>query len=250
MKLNKLNLYLLLFLVMIGCTKYIPPVLAPYDFSKTQYDFLGTWNSNGVPNYLVSPSDSITQGMSNFINSTFPEGKNNLIAHPELFNGVSSSIQNVTSKSTLYVTYAHDGAGSLNSVGFYTYPTNNPPTTASEIAKITILFPSAKAAGNGGYLPLGSKVNIGTFEAGTSIGFVIVQAGWTSYNSTFYAGGQHFAGTDAVNPETDPGLQKHAIKLTYQGTNLICFEDSNRQTQNADDDFNDVILYVKQVPSN
>jgi hypothetical protein len=250
MKPKKILLLFISCLMFISCKKYLAAALAPDDFSGTKYTYLGSWNSNGVPNYLVSPSDTISQGMINFINTTLPEGVNNVTAHPELFTSSASANLNITSKTEVFITFAHDGSGNTNSVGFYTYPTANPPLTASAIANITILFPAAKAPGSNGYLPLGSKVNIGTYTAGTSIGFVILQSGWVPSNASVFTGGTHFASADALNPETDPTLQRHAVLLNYQNKTLICFEDSNRQSGGSDNDFNDVIIYATETPVN
>ena len=246
----KLSLILLLTcFISFNCKKYFEAA-APNNFSGTTYNYLGTWNTNGVPNYLVTPSDTVSAAETNFINSTLPEGHSAVTAHPELFSASSSQANlNLTQKSTVYISFVHDGSGNNNVIGFFTYPTANPPTAANQLGGVTIIFPSAKSSGTNGFLPLGSKVKIGTFNAGTSIGFILLQSGWNPTTSTVNTSDLHFATIDALNPETDPTLQRHAILLNYQGKTLVCFEDSNRQSTGTDSDFNDVIVAATIVPA-
>ena len=65
-----------------------------------------------------------------------------------------------------------------NALAFYTYPSDNPPATAKDIKNITYAFPNV---GGTTTLQAGDKVNIGQFNPGTSIGFVIIDQclGWT-----------------------------------------------------------------------
>ena len=55
----------------------------------------------------------------------------------------------------------------------------------------------------------------------------------------------HFLTDDALNPEVDPNLKKHAILINYTPDNkvLIGFEDLDRTSPGCDNDFNDLVFY-------
>jgi len=247
MKSKLFQLFMLIALLFAGCKKYYQGATND-KFAGTTYNYLGTWNAQGVPNYLANPADTIPKGMSQLITSTLPEGINNYLAHPELFTAANAANLNLTTKTQVSITFAYDGSGNANTLGFYTYPTNNPPSSAGSIPTITIIFPDAKKPGNGGSLPLGSKVNIGTYSAGTSIGFVMFQSGWVPTTQSIATSAVKFVSADVLNPESNPSLQRHVVLLGYQGKTLICFEDTDRQTGGSDNDFNDIVLYATQVP--
>ena len=92
----------------------------------------------------------------------------------------------------------------------------------------------------------GDKANIGNFTAGTSIGFVLMENAWDTTSHSLNNSAVHFLTNDALNPEVDPALKKHAVLIPYAPENkvLIGFEDRNRTQSNCDNDFNDVVIYV------
>lgn len=78
----------------------------------------------------------------------------------------------------VWVTFVTEGAGYLNVLGYYTHPTNKPPDTPAAIDTITIIFPNVSLQGSGGGLRPGNKVNLGRFNAGTTITFALIADGW------------------------------------------------------------------------
>lgn len=52
---------------------------------------LGTWNSNGVPNYLEPTNDVVDAPLLNGINNLLPERVDLRILHPELLNNANQS---------------------------------------------------------------------------------------------------------------------------------------------------------------
>lgn len=132
-------------------------------------------------------------------------------------------------------------------MAFYTYPTGTPPVDPKEIKLITYVFPSVSY---GTKLKAGDKIKIGTFEAGTSIGLVLMKDAWQPATGTLDNNAVHFCYNDALNPEVDPKLKKHVVLLNYQPENKILagFENSGRSTKQSDHDFNDVVLYATIKP--
>jgi LruC domain-containing protein len=156
---------------------------------------------------------------------------------------------NIVQLSDVWITFVAEGAGNLNSIGYYTYPTNNPPATANDISEIKLLFPNASALGNGGSMISGDKVHIGQFPAGTSVGFVLFAFGWQGGN-VVHVNNPKFYSDSKFNPEPTAALQSHTVLLNYPLENqyIIGFEDLNRTDATCDHDYNDVILYATSNP--
>ncbi|MEO5909205.1 MAG: DUF4114 domain-containing protein [Ginsengibacter sp.] len=237
--------YVLLFIVLLtfgACKK--DPVTKPVKFTSTTYQSLNTYNNTGMPNNLLK--DTISASMLEFIDTTLPNGVNLPKRHPELFSSSAIADIAIKQKSTVYITFVTQDGGQKNSIAFYTYPTNQPPTSAKDIQLITYVFPNA-----GSQTPLqpGDKANLGSFNAGTSIGFVLMQNAWNSSTETLNNDAVHFTSNDALNPEVDPNLKKHAVLINYAPENkiIVGFEDQDRTSDACDNDFNDVTFYTTIV---
>ncbi|BAU54886.1 LruC domain-containing protein [Mucilaginibacter gotjawali] len=216
---------------------------------NTQYIPMGAWDGSGVPKYLTT-SDAISAQLLSYLNASLPETVDVRKLHPEYLTSSATSDLVVTATADVWVTFVSEGAGYLNSLGYYTYPTNNPPKSASDVTKIYYMFPNASLPGSGGGLNSGSKVKLGTFNAGTSIGFVLLSNAFSySGNGTINTSGYKFFSTTACNPETDAALKRHTVLLsTPQNVFCIGFEDMFRQNSSCDHDFNDVIIYGSSNP--
>lgn len=240
MKTKKIYLSLMLgFFLLNSCKK--DPVTKEVKFTSTTYDKLSTYNSQGLPDNLLK--DTISPALLNFIDTLLPEGKDLTIRHPEFFSSTAIADIAITSPSTVYITFVTQNAANNNAIAFYTYPTGQSPTKPEDIKKITYVFPNAS-----GQTPLqaGDKANIGNFTAGTSIGFVLMENAWDTSSSSLNNDAVHFLTNDALNPEVDPSLKKHAVLIPYPPENLVLvgFKDRDRTLANNDNDFNDVIFYV------
>ena len=243
----KTNNFLFLFSILLmvnSCKK--AAVTRPVKFTSTVYQTLGTYNSLGKPDYLVPP-DTISASLLSFINNTLPNGKNLTISHPEFFDSTAIADITITQPSDVFVTFVFQGCGYANALAFYTYPTNQSPTSAKDISLITYIFPSC---GYQSPLNSGDKVKIGRFDVGTSIGFVLMQKAWDTTSHTLNNDVVHFCTNDALNPEVDPKLKKHAVLINYAPENkvLIGFEDVDRTRPLCDNDFNDVVIYCTVTP--
>lgn len=223
-----------------------------YPFGYTAANAYANPLNLGVPSYLEPTRDNISATMLAYVNSSLPESVPITTSHPQYLQNAVNNI-NVIANSDVWVTFVSEGAGNMNSLAYFTYPTANPPTkalggtSAGGIDKITYIFPNASALNSGGGLLSGQKVHLGTFTAGTTIAFCLVQSGWNGKdvntdNTKFYT-------INNFNPETNSSLQQHAIMLNdaLDQVNLIGFEDLNRQT-GSDNDFNDVVFYATSNP--
>jgi LruC domain-containing protein len=204
--------------------------------------------SYGVPSYLLPVGDAISATLLSYVNASLPEGKSIAVTHPSYLSSTNVSTINVTATADVWITFVSEGAGNKNSFAFYTYPTSTPPQTPADITAATLIFPNASALGSGGGLLAGNKVHLGTFSAGTSIGFILLGNAWNG--SSVNVNAPKYYSNDALNPETTASLQKHSIVLSdvADGLSLIGFEDLNRQTGGSDNDFNDVVFYATSNP--
>ena len=223
------------------------PATKLVDFKETAYEFLGTFEASGRPNYLLQ-SDPVSAELLNFIDTTLPEGLDLRKTKPGLLTSKAIADISISISSDVFITFVSQNTGSGNSIAFYTYPTANPPASEKDIKIITYIFP---AAGTGTPLQAGDKVKIGHFEPGTSVGFVLLKGAWDPSSGLLNNKVVHFCSNDVLNPEVDVNLKKHAVLIDYaaESKTLVGFEDLDRTDSKCDHDFNDVVLYTTVVPN-
>ncbi|GAA4095229.1 LruC domain-containing protein [Mucilaginibacter panaciglaebae] len=204
----------------------------------------------GRPAYLEATGDVIDASLLSYINASLPENKPLSTTHPDYLNNKVNTI-NITATTDVWVTFVSEGAGYQNTLAYYTYDTNNPPsqtsggTRADGIDKITYIFPNASGAGSGGGLHSGDKVKLGTFDAGTTVAFVLLQDAWSGSGVDTKA--TKFYSQNAFNPESS-ALSQHSVVL-YDDVHklyVMGFEDQNRT--DSDNDFNDLVVYATASP--
>ena len=216
--------------------------------TNSHYKFLGGYNSQGVPDYLESQNDPIDQDFLRDVNNTLPERQQLPQGHPQYFSANYDHNLHLNATCDVWVTFVSEGAGYRNVLGFYTYPTDNPPQSPDDIDTITIVFPNVSFQGSGGGLYAGNKVHIGQFPANTSIGFVLMADGWKNEEVT--DGRWVFYSQRNLNPEADPDLKQHSLLLADNAREmfLLSFEDIRRDYSYCDQDFNDAIFYLTANP--
>lgn len=214
-------------------------------------NYLGSWNSNGVPNYLDNHRDVINAGFLSRINNSLPESQPVPTYHPDYIASTAQSTISLTQKADLWMTFVHEGAGYKNTIGYYAYNKNNPPTSLSDISKINIVFPNFSYQNSGGGLISGDKVYLGSFGTDTIIGFVLLSNAYNSSNSTVGNGYYQYYSDDEFNPESSSSLKAHNVVLwdSTEQKLVIGFEDLNRGSW-CDNDFNDAIFYISSNPGN
>jgi hypothetical protein len=236
----------LLLVVFMSCRKDPDVKTKPVEFKTTTYETLGSYDATGKPNYLIAP-DVISAALSTFIDSSLQDEVDLTKSHPELFSTSAIADVPITQTSDVFITYVKQDGATTNSFAFYTYPTTQPPKTTKDIKEIIYVFPNS---GKETPLQKGDKVKIGTFEPGTSIGFVLLQESWDTTTNSLNNKVVHFCSNDVLNPEVDPALKKHAVLISYPPEHkvLIGFEDTNRTYPSCDNDFNDLLVYCTVTP--
>lgn len=158
------------------------------------WQILGDWDEYGTPRYLLpelaSPPPSTLYSIKDIYNSTPVNGKFITQRYPEFFDGTMTSDVKIIKPTKVRLVFINSTAGWDNAVGYFTYPTNQPPTSAKDIQKI-LAFPNAspiaKSAASRGALSCGSQVQLkywdGTkfldeFPAGISIGWFLEGLGF------------------------------------------------------------------------
>jgi len=222
------------------------------------YLTLGTWNSNGLPDYLESEGDYIPQDFLDDVNASLPEYNPLPESHPQYLADDAETNLIIDENCEIWVTFVHEGAGWKNVIGYYTYPVDSPPQVASDINNKIIMFPNFSFAGSGGSLQSGDKVQLkyydedlgeftDVFPSGIVVGWFIVGNGWngqiTDGNYTHYS-------NENLNLEDDAQLNRHNVLLYDEERELLLtgFEDIRRDITNCDQDFNDAIFYSTLSP--
>lgn len=211
------------------------------------YQFLGPYTSNGTPLYF-EPNDVVSSETMTLISNSLPENYPVPTYNPQYISSGYETDIFIDSLADVWVTFVSEGAGYRNVLGFYTYDINNPPTTVPTASQITIVFPNVSAQGSGGSLVAGNKVKIGTFPAGTGIGWVLLANAWNG--SMVTNGLWRLFSNPNFNPEADPNLRQHNVLLNDPDNQrvILGFEDIRRDNSNCDNDFNDAVFYVSANP--
>ena len=224
--------------------------LVVFTFQAQSYTYLGDYTSNGTPNYLVTPSDNVSSKTLDNINNSLPESYPVPEYNPQYISSGYDTDIKLSEKADIWVTFVAEGAGYKNVLGFYTYDLDNPITTAPRIEDITIIFPNVSALGSGGGLQVGDKVNIGTFEKGTGIGWVLLANAWSSSTQKVGDGLWKLFSNPSFNPENEEDLRYHNVLIADPENERIFlgFEDIRRDYNSCDNDFNDAVFYVTASP--
>ncbi|WP_367773181.1 ice-binding family protein [Flavobacterium sp. WC2421] len=223
-----------------GTIATIPPV-------HLSYSFLGPYTSDGTPQYFAT-SDVVNSSTIDLVKNSLPESFPVPVYNPQYISSGYDTDLVLEKAADVWVTFISEGAGYRNVLGFYTYDINNPPTTVPTVDQITIVFPNVSGAGSGGSLIAGNKVKIGTFTAGTGIGWVLLANGWDGTKVT--PGLWQLFSNPNFNPEATAALRQHNVLLSDPANERIIlgFEDIRRDYSSCDNDFNDAVFYVSANP--
>lgn len=226
------------------------------------------WDNNGRPNNLSAekniPPASVLYNIKSIFNNK--DGNNIAKNHPEFFDGNMISDIPIIKDTEVSLVFVNSTAGWYNTVGYYTYPTNETPTV-DKIKKI-VAFPNAspvyKSAGIGA-LVCGDEVKLkywneeknqfeDKFPAGVTIGWCLQGMGFNNKPKDGYAQGDIVAGmgtrystTDLNEAGKDGVKRQRTVSLREEPSNQIVaigFED------NIDLDYCDAIFYIHIAEKN
>jgi hypothetical protein len=190
------------------------------------------------------PPDIITSKpcptLFSVINQLFPEAKDGTLNQTALFDAGATKRLVLKQESDVYITFISEGAAYTNTVGYYTYDQNSPPSSRGSLT-LNIVFPNVSMPP----LKTGDRVRLGDkkFAAGTVIGFFIIERGWANGTVDF----------DNTTHFTDFKLninqaQQHVLFMERKcGDIVLAFEDialSNTSDPHYDKDYNDIIFSV------
>ena len=229
------------------------------------YLTLGDWSAPvyGFPYYLENglakptpPSKRVLE----LVQNSFPAGKSVNELHPEFLQNSAESDIVLKDSAEVFVSFLHEGAGYKNTFGYYTYDPKNPPKSRDDIKNYTVIFPNASYDKAGGKLLSGDKVQLKygankskTFPADTAIGWFILSDGW----SKSVAGKLSFPDKPSSEPllfvsetELNSDAADHMILLKddESGSFILALEDTPRNDNASDDDFNDSVYAIDVSP--
>lgn len=149
----------------------------------TNWQYLGgssNYNpANGQPIGMTDKSSVLPVDLLATVLARLPEGQpigNNQAALDLLTNDEGANIF-LKANANIKISYVSEGAGYLNSVGFFKFPKADLTTLSISSVIDTIIFPNF----SDNVLQFGKTVDLGNFVAGDAIGFTIIANGWIPY---------------------------------------------------------------------
>jgi len=215
------------------------------------YYYMGAYNTGswkGLPLYLETPGDNLSQQFLDDVDASLPEEAPVPTNNPQYLTSGNELDVVITDRSDVWVTFVSEGAGFRNSLGYYVFDSNNPPSSPADIDSIFVIFPNTSLAYSSGELYPGDKVKLGTFDAGKTISWVLFQNAWDG-NGVRVNNNKFYSNSAFNTNESDPNKRQHTVALSDIGRQLVLigFEDQTRST-GSDNDFNDLIYYVSANP--
>jgi LruC domain-containing protein len=200
---------------------------------------IGYEQNIGKPENLLWSASEYTTDFFARINNALPESESN-----EAFSTDDcGSIVDLDEEGEVFVTFVHEGTDYKNAFGFFTFDRNNPPQSSAEVMEI-IIFPNLSSP----HMASGHRLSLGTFPAGTSIGFLIAANGFDYYTGVKTEEIPYYYSLQYLNPEEDPTLRQHTVLLYDEevGEVILGFEDLPGTW--GDNDFNDAVFSIKTSP--
>ncbi len=233
---------------------------------------------------------AVSQDTLDLVAQSLPESRN---VDAAFLSTAYDPVLPLSGAANVFVTFVDEGAGYRNSLGYFAYRTGaldglskgridldgSGVVSLDELASVATMevgfvFPNASKAGAGGELQAGDTATLGDgapFEPGMSLGFFLVQNGWTGSGVREPVGGyepQVFYSADFLNPEasaeattataaSEPSVRHVAMLYSDSARErlIMGIEDLNRVDPGvnaygyaSDEDFNDAIFLVSSNP--
>jgi LruC domain-containing protein len=221
-------------------------------------NYTEAFNFDGSPKNLNNIANRLDADLLGDFYGMLPEG---VSVDPLLLTGSFTNISVKTdlapgSAVTVKVTFLNEGAGYRNSLGYFIYQTDNPPSQIAEVEHVVIM-PNTSKTNSGGSLDTGDQIDLMIqLTAGQSIGFFINSNGWASQygqqKSTLLYG-QPFYTLESLNPIVGLGQRYHVVlndtrSDTEGGSGFFAYGFEDILTTGGDKDFNDLIFNVEVTP--
>ncbi|MGL5317223.1 MAG: LruC domain-containing protein, partial [Bacteroidales bacterium] len=224
--------------------------------SLTNAYALASWDALGYPSNVFT-TDNVSVGLLFDITTSLPEGEALPLRGTSFLDDTTQTNLVITKNTAIDLVFVHEGAGYKNVLGYYTYPTNNPPSIISVVRK-NIAFPNVLFNSSGGGLQTGNRIRLkywngtayqDTFPAGQTLAWFLVANGFSSTTKIVEDGLYINYSDKQFNVESDASLKQHMVLLHDKVRNVmvLSFEETRRDVIGCDQDFNDAIFYA--VPS-
>lgn len=213
-----------------------------------RYVYIGTYDSNGVPDYLEVERDAVPQDILDLVNNSLPEGSQVPNDNPQYIPAGVAADTKLTDSAAVWVTFVHEGAGYRNALGYYTYDLSNPPASTDDIDSLYIIFPNASFLYSGGGLQTGDKVKLGNFSPNTGIGWFLVNNGWNSSAQAVNDVWDTKWSNPNFNTFTTSAHQQHVALLQDPVREILLLGMEDIARPGGDKDFNDAVFYVTANP--
>ncbi|MFH0765725.1 MAG: LruC domain-containing protein, partial [Calditrichota bacterium] len=210
------------------------------------FAYLGGWNGLGRPDYLVDDL-ALDEAFTTELSRLLPEHVN-IWDHHSYLDPAYEAVISFERDAEVYVSFLHDGTELPCALGYYIYPTDQPPRNPAAIDRLHIAFPNASFVDGGGGLRAGNRISLGTVEAGSTLSWFVIPGGWTGQEVSL--GVFRFYANPEFNPEASPGLRKHFILLNNADRDRLILgcEIIRRDSSDADNDFNDLVFVIETDP--
>lgn len=210
----------------------------------------------GKASDVYSIADELPSDVLDNIYSMLPEGTevNSAFIAPERYSSIDiDSELGGAANATVKITFLNEGAGYRNSLGYFVYETDNPPSDKDLIESHVIIFPNASKP-NAGEMLEGDTIDLSVeLTTGQSIGFFVIPNGWGwsgSYNTISSLGSWNtpFYSLPDLNPESTSENRRHNVVFIDNLNEFLVmgFEDLRRP--DGDNDFNDLLFTVEVTP--
>ena len=209
--------------------------------------YLGGYDAQGVPDYLTTPG-TIWPDVLDFIAANLPERPGVPEGNPHFLDAENQGSLLFREGGELWISFAAEGAGYRNALGYFTYPIGDPPKNKNQIDVHTVVFPNTSLVGSGGGLSVGDRVYLGTFPANTAVGWFLIPNGWDGARQIVNDKWNTRYSVDKINNFTRNKYRKHTVLLANNVREFLVlgFEDLNRP--GGDNDFNDAVFILEPRP--
>lgn len=210
------------------------------------YYLLDEHDEQGVPYNLMEVSDHVSQDLLDLINSSLPESRPVPQYNAQYLADEIETNTLLGDSAEVWVTFVHEGAGWTNTLGYYTYSLDSPPTSVDDIDEMYVIFPNVSFKYGGGNLTSGDKVYLGSFSKDTGIGWFLIPRGWNG--SGVVNRSQVKYSDKTFNTFTSDEYRQHTVLLKDDNRELLLLGMEDTSRPGGDNDFNDAVFYVTASP--
>lgn len=206
------------------------------------------WEDDGTPKNLCEEATEVDQNLENLITNNFIETENLIERKPAYFADDVVTDLYIEEDTDLKITFYSEATLFKNTLGYYIYDPQNPPSSREDLENMTILYANASAKGSGGSLQKGDKVCLTNLKAGTAIGFFLITKGWdgSDVTSGVYT---HFT-SKYLNTDRPEEYRQASLLLRAEDhpLGILTFEDI--RLPGGDKDYDDVIFFLEPTNTN